>query len=158
MESCTEHASLEVVKATLNAVQAEVKRNSTWISSFSSYQILLDQDSSCFPDAVHPIPTSNIKQAKYEDMPIHQIIQYRLMNQKPSPAERANEDPNKKTIMHEWNKLHLKKDDLLYRHNGTCKKLVLPLKSHKLVYHQLHEEMGHLGSERVVNLTRQHFY
>ena len=158
MESCTEHVSLEVVKATLNAVQAQVKGNSTWISSFGSDQTPLDQDLSCFPDAVHPIPTSKIKQAQYEDIPIHQIIQQKLMNQKLSPAKRANEHPNTKTMMHEWNKLHLEKDGLLYRHNGTYKQLVLTVKFHKLVFHQLHEEMGHLGSERAVNLARQRFY
>ena len=63
-------------------------------------------------------------------------------------------------MMHELNKLHLEKDGLLYRHNGTYKQLVLPVKFRKLVYHQLHEEMGHSESEhqRVVNLKRQRFY
>ena len=80
------------------------------------------------------------------------------MDQKPSPAKRANEHLNMKTMMHEWNKLHLEKDCLLYRHNGTYKQLVLPVKFHKLVYHQLHEEMGHLSSECVVNLACKPFY
>ena len=41
------------------------------------------------------------------------------MDQKPSPAKRAYEHLNMKTMMHEWNKLHLEKDCLLYRPNGT---------------------------------------
>ena len=41
VESCTEDVSLEVVKAILNAVQSQVKGNSTLSSSFSSYQTLL---------------------------------------------------------------------------------------------------------------------
>ena len=80
------------------------------------------------------------------------------MNRKPSPTEGANEHPNTKTMMHEWNKLHLEKNGLLYRHNDTYNQLVLPVKFHKLLYHQLHEEMRQSESERVVNLARQHFY
>ena len=61
-------------------------------------------------------------------------------------------------MMHEWNKLHPEKDGLFYCHNGIYKQHVLPVKFHKLVYHQLHKEMRHVGYERVVNLSRQCFY
>ena len=34
----------------------------------------------------------------------------------------------------------------------------MPKKSHALVYRELHDEMGHLGSERVFQLAKQRFY
>ena len=36
--------------------------------------------------------------------------------------------------------------------------IVLPKKFHRLVYKELHEEMGHLGADRVLNLARERFY
>ena len=36
--------------------------------------------------------------------------------------------------------------------------MVLPKKYHKRVYEELHENMGHLGAERVMELARERFY
>ena len=36
--------------------------------------------------------------------------------------------------------------------------MVLPKKYHKRVYEELHENMGHLGAERVTELARERFY
>jgi hypothetical protein len=49
-------------------------------------------------------------------------------------------------------------DGILWRQSGQRKQLVLSEKYHPLVYRELHEEMGHLGAERVVDLARERFY
>ena len=36
--------------------------------------------------------------------------------------------------------------------------MVLPKKYHKRVYGELHENMGHLGAERVTELAKERFY
>ena len=36
--------------------------------------------------------------------------------------------------------------------------MVLPMKYHTRVYEELHENMGHLGAERAMELARERFY
>ena len=54
--------------------------------------------------------------------------------------------------------MELTNNGLLIRSNGSRKQIVLPSKYHRLVMKELHEEMGHLGTDRVLNLVRQHFF
>uniref|UniRef100_A0A3P9PFR1 Gypsy retrotransposon integrase-like protein 1 n=1 Tax=Poecilia reticulata TaxID=8081 RepID=A0A3P9PFR1_POERE len=59
--------------------------------------------------------------------------------------------------MHEWGKLHIE-SDLLYRRSGGRKQLVLPAEYRPLVLKHLHNDMGHLGAERVIGLARERLY
>ena len=77
---------------------------------------------------------------------------------KPFPREISREPQNVKRLLHEWNKVELTHNGLLIRSNGSRKQIVLPSKYHRLVMKELHEEMGHLETDRVLNLVRQHFF
>ena len=55
-------------------------------------------------------------------------------------------------------KLEVGSDNILQCISGPYKQIVLPCKFHQLVYKELHEEMGHLGAEKVTNLARKRFY
>ena len=54
--------------------------------------------------------------------------------------------------------MKLEPDGILRRENGQYKQLALPKKYRRLVYKELHEEMGHLGADRTVHLARQRFH
>lgn len=58
-----------------------------------------------------------------------------------------------KRVMLEWGKLYIE-CDLMYRRAGERKQLVLTAKYQSLVLKHLHDDMGHLGSERVIGLAR----
>ena len=59
----------------------------------------------------------------------------------------------------QWNRLELDKDDeLLYRIANDQKQFVLPKSLRKIIYTELHDNMGHLGPERVVALARERVY
>ena len=60
--------------------------------------------------------------------------------------------------MHEWNKLKIEHDGILYRKTNEREQLVLPRKYHRLALKHLHEEMGHVGANRVIELARERFY
>ncbi|XP_070556581.1 protein NYNRIN-like [Ptychodera flava] len=60
--------------------------------------------------------------------------------------------------MREWNTLIIDKDGILHRKTATRLQLILPQQYRPLVYKELHEDMGHLGVERVVTLARDRFY
>ena len=72
--------------------------------------------------------------------------------------EIANELPYTRKLLREWSKLEIGSDGLLRRKSGQNLQLVLPKKFHRLVYKELHQEMGHLGTERVLQLARERFY
>jgi len=61
-------------------------------------------------------------------------------------------------MLHKWNRLHLDKDGILYRKSNPYNQIVLPEKYRQTVYTKLHDEMGHLGPERTVDLARERFY
>ena len=61
-------------------------------------------------------------------------------------------------MLREWRHLVLETNGLLYRKTKTRMQLVLPQQYRHTVYKELHDDMGHLGAERVVDLTRARFY
>nr|XP_006822008.1 PREDICTED: uncharacterized protein LOC102809846 [Saccoglossus kowalevskii] len=99
-----------------------------------------------------------IKAAQQEDQAINKIIQYKQKKCHPTQEERRGESHECKALMREWNKLFLDENGILRRRTSSAVQLILPHKYKGLVYKELHEEMGHLGVERVVNLARQRFY
>ncbi|CAB4043094.1 Retrovirus-related Pol poly from transposon 412 [Paramuricea clavata] len=65
---------------------------------------------------------------------------------------------NTKTLLLQWHKLKIGKDGLLRHESGPYTQLVLPRKFLPTVYKELHQDMVHLGAERVVQLARERFY
>ena len=59
--------------------------------------------------------------------------------------------------MHEWSKLYFEQNNLHYRKTGTKTQLALQKEYHRLVYKHFHEDMGHLGAERVTELACDRF-
>ena len=66
--------------------------------------------------------------------------------------------PSVQSLLHEWKKLDLSEDGILYRRSGPNPQLVLPKTFHRAVFRELHEEMGHLGVERVLHLANERFF
>ena len=61
-------------------------------------------------------------------------------------------------MLRQWRKLKIDKDGILRRESGAFKQLVLPSKFHRTIFKELHQDMGHLGAKRVVQLARERFY
>ena len=60
--------------------------------------------------------------------------------------------------MQQFSKLKIRGDGVLVRKNSGREQLVLPEQYHQLVFKEFHAKMGHLGVERVEELSRQRFY
>ena len=63
-----------------------------------------------------------------------------------------------KVILNYWKYLKINSQGILVKQINTTEQIVLPLKYRNIVYKELHENMGHLGRERVIELCRQRFY
>ena len=77
---------------------------------------------------------------------------------RPSVKENKGESREVQRMLLEWNKLSLGSDDILYRKTSLNQQVVLPRQLRLIIFKELHEDMGHLGVERVFDLAKSRFY
>ncbi|XP_064597860.1 uncharacterized protein LOC135464364 [Liolophura sinensis] len=107
------------------------------------------------------IPKEELKNSQQTDEIIQHALKFLTLGRKPTQKEIRAAPAGVATLLHEWRKLVIA-DGLLYRDSVVAgqkrRQLVLPYKYHKIVLEQLHNKMGHLGTERVCALARSRFY
>lgn len=119
-------------------------------------------DSYCSED-LHPLPvvsTLNIKEKQHIDPCIRELIHQLETGERIPPTARA-ELPELPFLLREWSRLELV-DGILYRrrrdNEDLSYQLVLPEELRPSVLKSLHEDMGHMGIERTLDLVRTRFY
>lgn len=99
--------------------------------------------------------------AQREDLSIKRVIAFLEKGQKPDLRVVKDEPFESKLLLRGWDRLELK-DGVLYRkcfdRGSEIFQLVLPVKYRDRVMQGLHDEVGHLGAERVLNLARARCY
>ena len=63
-----------------------------------------------------------------------------------------------KVILYYWQYLKINSQGILVKQINTTEEIKLPLKYRHIVYKEFHENMGHLGRERKIELRRQRFH
>ena len=101
---------------------------------------------------------TELRDAQKADVSIARVLAYKSTNRRPSRRQVRREDPLTRSLLREWTKLEVGEDGILRRRTNSRLQLVLPSKLHNLVYKELHQEMGHLGADRVYQLARDRFY
>lgn len=71
--------------------------------------------------------------------------------------DRVKVDTNTKRLLREWSRLHIE-NGLLYRKTIDRKQLVLPSTYRQTALTHLHNNMGHVGVEKVLSLAKKQFY
>ena len=104
------------------------------------------------------LDSNNFKCEQRKDPCIKRIIELKLQRTCPTSEQRKSESYIVRRLLYDWNKLFLNKDGLLMRKIGNDVKLVLPKQLRRLVYRELHENMGHVGCERVLHLVRDRLF
>ena len=155
MDSCTERVPRESLNASISAIQTLSNGDSTWLTSLTDEEEELYQVDSLSQAACNQVTVVDLVKAQREDPHIGRVLKFIKTNHKPTVAEKHKEPPLTRKLLNEWYKLHVnRKSGLLYRNQ----QVVLPQKFRRTVYRELHEEMGHLGVERVLALARERFY
>lgn len=103
------------------------------------------------------ISHDDLVKAQREDQAIDKIIELKESNTKLTDDIRQTVSGATRKLLHEWSKLQLE-DGLLYRRTNQQKQLVLPLKHRPVSLKYLHDEMCHVGTERVLHLAWERFY
>lgn len=151
--ACTEEFSNEAVRATWDGSQAAERKDVAWVAALNM----------CSPDPppqphchLPAISDDDLVKAQREDQAIGKI-ELKESNTKLTDDIRQTVSGAIRKLLHEWSKLQLE-DSLLYRRTNQQKQLVLPLKHRPIALKYLHNEMGHVGTERVLHLARERFY
>ena len=159
MRSCTAETSQETIKASITGIQAQQENETAWITA-----LVRDADKTYFPEFVpelgglKKLDSSDIVLAQKEDPSIGRVRELKLRNHYPKGDEIRREASNTKALLREWKKLRIGDDGILRRQRGPTTQLVLPKSYRSHVYKELHQEMGHLGAERVIELARERFF
>lgn len=139
-------------------VRAQDRGETTWLSAVSHDTSLLNLDEVSLGSGVYSISKPALMNAQKQDPIIGRVLIFKETGKWPSTWEKKRELPATRVLLRQRCKLYQDKDGLLYRKSGPFSQLVLPQKFHTTVFKELHQEMGHLGAPRVIQLARERFY
>lgn len=113
-------------------------------------------------EALPAMTTQEIRAAQKEDPAIGPVLHFKTRNQKPSRDERMEVGPSGGLLLKEWRRLVVR-NGVLYRqvrdcHRGQVEQLILPERLRAAVKTALHDDSGHLGFERTLQMIRERFY
>ena len=80
-----------------------------------------------------------------------------VVGRRPSRKVWSEFGSESRVLMRSFAKLKIR-DGVLCRDTANFKQVVLPECFHHLVYEELHQKMGHVGVEKVVDLAQRRFY
>ena len=164
MGLCTEETSQEFIKATINVVQLQDKNLSNWATSFATDPMCWTLTLSIRPKMPHVenkkshFETIDILQAQLDDKSIQRVIELKKSNSKPDSQQRSLESKETRLLLYEWDKLNFSPDKIPTRQCVNKSQVILPSALRPLVFRELHNNMGHLGVERVLCLAEDRFY
>lgn len=102
----------------------------------------------------------DLKEKQRSDPALREVIHQLETGEKVPPTARA-EIPDLPLLLREWNRLELQ-DDVLYRRRQEDEhlsfQLVLPEALRPVVLSSLHNDMGHMGIDRTLDLVRSRFF
>ncbi|XP_028297544.1 uncharacterized protein LOC114459527 [Gouania willdenowi] len=133
----------------------------TLVESLTIEADAIPENYSCEENPLLPVvPPLNIKEKQYADPCIREVMHQLKTGEKVPPTARA-ELPELPFLLREWSKLDIV-DGVLYRrrreNESTSYQVVLPAELRPVVLKSLHDDMGHMGIERTLDLVRTRFY
>lgn len=108
-------------------------------------------------EPLQTISHDQLVQDQRTDPVIGKVLEMKENDIKPTEGDRDKVDINTKRLLREWSRLYLE-NGLLYRKTTERKQLLLPAVYKQVVLTYLHNNMGHVGVEKVLGLARERFY
>ena len=153
-ESCTKECSEDVVCAVWDGSKVAKQKDVAWVAALN---ISSQADPSPPFDHLNTISHDELAEEQRADEAISELIKLKEAGTPLTDEIRKAASGATKRLFHEWGKLVME-NGILYRRANGRKQLVLPAKYKDLVLKKLHNDMAHVGTERVLNLARERFY
>lgn len=156
METYTEIVPQDVLQTVACSAKYQDQGQVNWVSALTGDQAALPSD----PVGAHQpiVPTIDIKHAQATDQVVRRVSDLIQRGQRPTTGERKRELSETQLLLHEWDSLSFDRDGILRRRKGTRTQIIVPKQLRLLVLKELHENMGHLGVDRTLDLARERFY
>ena len=157
MASCTQTISQKELDTSITSIRALGKGEAIWLTSFTTDENMLGDDGAFLPSNASCSQIRVFDTAREQDnhQDVKRVKEFIRSQQIPTPKERKGETPEVKRFLFELAKLRIDPSSGILFHRSQ---VVLPRKMRRRVYKELHEDMGHLGLERVLALARDRFY
>ena len=123
-------------------------------------KVELPDEKFCTEVLPNRISRVSLIRAQKEDSIIGKVRQCVMDRIKPQPTEIYHELPETKILFREFRKLEIGENGILVRKPAKDypSQIVLPRKYRPLALRDLHNNMGYLGTDKVLDLARKRFY
>ena len=145
---CTEEITPEIISAALLGSKEKGK--------FAAVNSIVTSGVEGMP--ISKLKPGEVKAAQRSDPNIGEVLKFIEAGVYPSKREKKLLEKNTKTLLNQWKCLEINEHGVLIRKTKHRTQLVLPAKYKQVVFEELHEKMGHLSSERVIQLAQERFY
>ena len=108
--------------------------------------------------SVDEISKRSLLDAQKQDQVIQRLVTFLKIKRRPKLWEIKCKLPATRGCLRQRHKLICDEDGLLFRRSGPYSQLVLPQKFRTIVFKELHQEIGHSGAPREVQLVCERFY
>jgi hypothetical protein len=136
-----------------------IQAQEPWITAITAKPEVLDTSELIAElSALQKLAPNEFIRAQDSDLCIGKIRTLKAKNTYPTEEEINRLTPEAKTLLREWKRLEIGTDGILWRKRGPVMQLVVPHCYRMTVYKELHQNMCHLGAERVVELARERFF
>ncbi|KAL7842136.1 hypothetical protein SRHO_G00238250 [Serrasalmus rhombeus] len=156
LQECTEECPREAIVCIGKALEGEKTGEINWISAVTCNVDALPEEHHL--QSIQPLASEDIKTAQNADLVISRVFELKRTSNHLKYKDKLAETEAVRVFLREWPHLQIGKDGILRRETATRKQLVVPESLKPIVYKHLHEEMGHLGADRMVALARERFY
>ena len=159
MKDYTEEVSPDVIGAVVSSIYTQtdglLKSTST-----SPFQACFPKVDAVFDRSPDDVPPATLRKAQENDKDIAPILQAKRNNRR---QDIGNVQGRSLVLSREWNKLVIDSSGVLCRKTRLSGdehriQLVIPTIFQGRIMRELHDDMGHLGVERVEDLVRSRFY
>ena len=103
------------------------------------------------------LSSADVQKLQIDDSVVGSVYQSVMLGTRPTRREWQLLSNRSKVLFRQWNKLSIV-GGMLVRKTQKDTQIILPEVLHPLVYVELHQKMGHLGCEKVLDLARRRFF
>lgn len=128
-----------------------------WICAVTCNTDALPEGSN-ISEPIQPLAAEDIRASQNADPTISRVLVLKRTHAYLKYKQKLAENEAVRQLIREWPRLQVDGDGILRRETVSRTQLVVPESLKAIIYKHLHEEMGHLGADRMVALARERFF
>ncbi|KAL6468412.1 hypothetical protein MHYP_G00240890 [Metynnis hypsauchen] len=152
---CTEEWTREAVGAIWEGGSAAKNQDVAWVAVLNL--TTCDSPEQSGMKLMPAINQDELAKAQRSDSVVGPVLKLKEMYKVLTNDMKQGVGGPAKRLMREWSKLCIE-NGILYRKTSHRRQFVLPSQYKQMVLKHLHNDMGHVGTERVISLARERFY